>query len=417
MRHLISALAVLTLLTTSALAAPSDDLFSATPRDFERPAQAKVVGVYVPNWEPLAVLDVIKPGSVSHLLYAFLRICGPGQLPKDAPNCAGKAPFELASGPMEQTFDAAFLRLKQRAPHIKVVASVGGWGGSDPFFHLANDPARRAVFAASAVQFLREHPGFDGIDIDWEHPGGNGSANGVALGSPADGQGYADVMIDLRKAVDALGVDTGRRYLVTTAVNSARAIVGRVNYRAAEPALDLVFMMTYDFYGGWSKVGGHHTALFSSGRQADDGVDEQVRNMMSAGLPANKLVVGVAMYGRGFSGLAKPVTGTVKTGDYPPAAEAVAGEAGAITYKALAQQLMKGQRGFQTQFDATGQAWYLWRASDGAYIGYDDPRAVLLKGAYVRDKGLAGLFAWELSQDNGDILNAMNRGLGFKPKP
>ena len=381
-----------------------------------RPPQAKVVGVYVPNWEPLAVLDAIKPGSVSHLLYAFLRICGPGQLPKDAPNCAGKTPFELASGPMEQTFDAAFLRLKQRAPHIKVVASVGGWGGSDPFFHLANEPARRAVFAASAVQFLREHPGFDGIDIDWEHPGGNGSANGVALGSPADGQGYADVMIDLRKAVDALGADTGRRYLVTTAVNSARAIVGRVNYRAAEPALDLVFMMTYDFYGGWSKVGGHHTALFSSAPQADDGVDEQVRNMMSAGLPANKLVVGVAMYGRGFSGLAKPVTGTVKTGDYPPAAEAVAGEAGAITYKALAQQLMKGQRGFQTQFDATGQAWYLWRASDGAYIGYDDPRAVLLKGAYVRDKGLAGLFAWELSQDNGDILNAMNRGLGFKPK-
>ena len=416
MRHLISALAVLTLLTTSALAAPSDDLFSATPQDFVRPAQAKVVGVYVPNWEPLAVLDAIKPGSVSHLLYAFLRICGPGQLPKDGPNCAGKAPFELASGPMEQTFDAAFLRLKQRAPHIKVVASVGGWGGSDPFFHLANEPARRAVFAASAVQFLREHPGFDGIDIDWEHPGGNGSANGVALGSPADGQGYADVMIDLRKAVDALGADTGRRYLVTTAVNSARAIVGRVNYRAAEPALDLVFMMTYDFYGGWSKVGGHHTALFSSAPQADDGVDEQVRNMMSAGLPANKLVVGVAMYGRGFSGLAKPVTGTVKTGDYPPAAEAVAGEAGAITYKALAQQLMKGQRGFQTQFDATGQAWYLWRASDGAYIGYDDPRAVLLKGAYVREKGLAGLFAWELSQDTGDILNAMNRGLGFKPK-
>ena len=415
MRTVILAFALC--LSTVAQAAKTPDLFSAKPLDFERPRAAKVVGVYVPNWEPVAVVEAIRPGSVSHLLYAFLRICGPGQLPKDAANCAGKAEFELASGPLELTFDAAFLRLKQRAPHLKVVASVGGWGGSDPFFHLANDPVRRAVFAASAVKFLRAHPGFDGIDIDWEHPGGNGSANGVALGSPADGQGYADVLIALRKAVDALGSETGRRYLVTTAVNSARAIVGRVNYRAAEPALDLVFMMTYDFYGGWSKVGGHHTALFSSRRQADDGVDEQVRNMTAAGLPAAKLVVGVAMYGRGFSGLAKPVTGTAKTGDYPPAAEAVAGEAGAITYKALAEQLKKGRQGFTAQFDTTGQAWYLWRASDGAYIGYDDPRAVLLKGAYVRDKGLAGLFAWELSQDNGDILNAMNRGLGFKPKP
>lgn len=174
-------------------------------------------------------------------------------------------------------------------------------------------------------------------------------------------------------------------------------------------------MMTYDFYGGWSKVGGHHTALYSSAPLADDRVDEQVGTMTAAGLPAAKLVVGVAMYGRGFSGLARPLAGTAKTGDYPPAAEAVAGEAGAITCKALVAQRM-GQRGFQTRFDATGQAWHLWRAKDGVYIGYDDPRAVLLKGACVRDKGLAGLFAWELSQDNGDILNAMNRGLEHQPK-
>ena len=419
MRTVILVVSALCLAAASRAQDKPLDLFGAKPLAFERSQAAPVVGVYVPNWQPEALVEAIKPGSVSHLLYAFLRICGPGQLPKDAANCAGKAAFELASGPTEQRFDAAFVRMKQKAAQVKVVASIGGWGGSDPFFHLANDPARRAVFAASAVQFLRSHPGFDGIDIDWEHPGGNGSANGVQLGSAVDGQGYAALMVDLRRAVDALGAETGRRYLVTTAVNSARAIVGRVNYRAAEPALDLVFMMTYDFYGGWSRVGGHHTALFSSAPQADDGVDEQVRNMMVAGLPAAKLVVGVAMYGRGFTGLARPVTGTAKTGDFPPAADAtlaVAGEAGTLTYKALAQQLMGGQRAFQTQFDATGQAWYLWRASDGTYIGYDDPRAVLLKGAYVRDKGLAGLFAWELSQDNGDILNAMNRGLGLMPK-
>jgi len=33
-------------------------------------------------------------------------------------------------------------------------------------------------------------------------------------------------------------------------------------------------------------------------------------------------------------------------------------------------------------------------------------------GAFVRQAGLAGVFAWELSQDNGDILNAMNFGVG-----
>ena len=63
----------------------------------ERRAGA-VVGVYVPNWEPTsATLDRLQPGSVTHALYAFLRICGPGQLPKDQAVCAGKQDFQLAT--------------------------------------------------------------------------------------------------------------------------------------------------------------------------------------------------------------------------------------------------------------------------------------------------------------------------------
>ena len=48
--------------------------------------------------------------------------------------------------------------------------------------------------------------------------------------------------------------------------------------------------------------------------------------------------------------------------------------------------------------------------------GYDDPRAVAEKGRLAVKAGLAGLFGWELSQDDGDIVNAMNRGLGNKPR-
>ena len=40
---------------------------------------------------------------------------------------------------------------------------------------------------------------------------------------------------------------------------------------------------------------------------------------------------------------------------------------------------------------------------------------VIEKGRMARDAGLAGVFAWELSQDNGDILNAMNYGVGNLP--
>jgi chitinase len=48
-------------------------------------------------------------------------------------------------------------------------------------------------------------------------------------------------------------------------------------------------------------------------------------------------------------------------------------------------------------------------------MAYDDPRAVQAKGRFAREQGLAGVFAWELSQDNGDLLDAMNRGVGKMP--
>src|SRR5207244_2386039 len=116
-------------------------LFGGKPLEFER-SGGKVVGVYTPNWQPAALVDALHGDSVTHVVYAFLHVCGPGQLPVDAPKCEGKPDFAIASSQVDDTFDAAFARLKKRAPHVTVLASIGGWGGSDPFFHLANDPAR-----------------------------------------------------------------------------------------------------------------------------------------------------------------------------------------------------------------------------------------------------------------------------------
>jgi len=404
---------VLASTTALAAAAAPYPLFGGRPLEWER-SGGRVVGVYMPNWEPASLVDALHGDSVTHVIYAFLHVCSPGQLAQDASRCSAKGDYQLATSAVDDRFDATFARLKARAPHVKVLASVGGWGGSDPFFHIADDAGPRAAFARSAADFLRAHPAFDGIDIDWEHPTNNGAANGVQLGSPADGQGVADLMQALRSALDALSAETGRRYLLTAAINTQHAIVDKVNYRAAARSLDLVFMMTYDFYGPWTSATGNHAAPRASADAAEDGLDAAVRTLTGAGVPAAKLVAGVAMYGRGFTGVAMPApgagfSGAPHSGSYPA-------PEGAADYRTLAARYLdrkgRGLHGYRAILDPRTQAWNLYNAHSALFMGYDDPRAVIAKGLFAREAGLAGVFAWELSQDNGDILNAINFGVG-----
>ena len=424
-RFVAIATALASMLTLSAVAAPLAAapaasapyaLFGGKPLEWER-SGGKIVGVYTPNWQPAALVDALHGDSVTHIVYAFLHVCGPGQLPEDAPRCEGKADYQLATSAVDDSFDAAFARLKARAPHVEVVASVGGWGGSDPLFHIADDAAPRAAFAKSAADFLRTHPAFDGIDIDWEHPTNNGAANGVQLGSPADGQGYADLMAALRAALNALTAENGHKYLLTAAINTQHVIVDKVNYRDAAKSLDLIFMMTYDNYGSWTKATGNHTSPRASADGAEDGLDAAVRTMTGAGVPAGKLVAGVAMYGRGFTGVARPApgqgfSGEPHTGTYPA-------PEGASDWRELAGRYIdrngRGLHGYQVVYDPRTQAWNLYNARNALFMGYDDPRAVIAKGRFAREAGLAGVFAWELSQDIADILNAMNYGVGNLP--
>jgi len=393
------------------LPAQAQAVFGAGARAVQRQGDA-IVGVYVLNERGTGAVDRLPRGSASHLLYAFLHLCGPGVLKAEARACDGQADFDVVPDPRHARFDAAVRRLKQREPTVQVLASVGGWGGSDPFFHLAASEAGRAALVRAMQKFLRSHPGFDGIDIDWEHPGSNGAANGVQLGSVADGRHFALLMQALRAGLDELGRETGRRHPLTIAVNATAPILDRIDWAGSEPALDLIFLMSYDYYGGWTAAAGHHSAVRSSTPGADDSLEQTLAHARRLGLPARKLVAGVGMYGRGFAGTAEPRSGAARDGLFPPTGE------GAIAYRDIAAQFLDGQGrgrgGFEARFDEGQQSWLLWHPQRRIYLGYDDPRAVEAKARLAREQGLAGVFAWELGQDNGDLLNAMNRGSGHR---
>lgn len=59
--------------------------------------------------------------------------------------------------------------------------------------------------------------------------------------------------------------------------------------------------MSYDYVGGSDTISGHHTNLFTSSNDTTQySADRSVQAFIKAGVPAEKLVVGMGFYGKGW---------------------------------------------------------------------------------------------------------------------
>ena len=73
--------------------------------------------------------------------------------------------------------------------------------------------------------------------------------------------------------------------------------------------------MSYDLIGGYSKVTGHHTSLYSTENQERSG-DYAVKYLKSKGVPANKIVLGAAFYGRIYKDVANINNGLYQAANF-----------------------------------------------------------------------------------------------------
>ncbi len=433
-----------------------------------------VVGAYFVEWGIYGRgydVSQIPADNLTHLLYGFIPICGANESLKEIENgnswralekaCAGSADYEVvihdpwaavqkalpgidANDPIRGTY-AQLMALKQRNPDLKILPSVGGWTLSDPFYGFTQK-ANRDVFVASMKKFLKTWKFYDGVDIDWEFPGGSGAS--PTLGDPInDGPAYVALMQELRTMLNELEAETGRTYELTSAIGSGYDKIEDVDYAAAAQFMDYIFAMTYDFFGGWNNVTGHQTGLNCGSHLSVDecngtGLDDNgeprkgpaytitnaVDLLLAQGVAAKKIVVGTAMYGRGWEGVSPENTTILDnpmtadgTGKLTGSTAQGVWEAGIIDYKGLAQHMVgaagTGVNGFEVGYDEMADAAYVWNKQSGKLVTYDSPRSVIAKGQYVKASGLGGLFAWEIDADNGDILNAMHEGLGGSVGP
>lgn len=336
----------------------------------------RVIIAYVAGYNGLVDIDKISPNKITHINYAFVDV-------KD-----GKAFLTN-----EATDTANFRKLnelKQQNPELKILISIGGWSWSRNFSDAVRTSEGQKTFAKSAVDIMSRY-NLDGVDIDWEYPAIPGDVGNVYR--PEDKRNYTLMFAAIRAELDALSKTTTKKYLLTTAVGGFQQFIDSTEMNKAQEYLDYVNIMTYDSQS--NEVAIHHTNLSPSDNyKMKNSASTAINGFIKAGVPTEKLVMGIAFYGRIFQ---------LKKGASKGLGDNVDKQIQGKGYTYIKDSLVNKNE-YYRYWDPSAQAPYLFNFYKGIFVTYDDEESVKAKCEYVKENNMAGVMFWEYSSDPKEYL-------------
>ncbi|MFF9194560.1 glycosyl hydrolase family 18 protein [Streptomyces sp. NPDC014779] len=358
-------------------------------------------GVYGRNYHVKNIVTSGSASKITHINYAFGNVTGgkctigDSYADYDKAYTADQSVDGVADTwdqPLRGNFNQ-LRKLKKLYPNIKVIWSFGGWTWSGGFGQAVQNPTAFAQSCYDLVEDPRWADVFDGIDLDWEYPN--------ACGLTCDTSGpnaFKNMMQAMRAKFGANGIVTA----AVTADASAGGKIDATDYAGAAPYMNWFNVMTYDFFGAWEAKGptAPHSPLTSYAGIPQQGFNsaEAIAKFKAKGVPANKLLLGIGFYGRGWTGVTQSAPGGTATG---PAQGTY--EQGIEDYKVLKTSCPANGTVAGTAYAHCGTNWW----------SYDTPATVTSKMSWAKNQGLGGAFFWEFSGDTtgGELVGAINSGL------
>ena len=359
-------------LTTISIAAP-----------FKSP-QPQVVG-YVFAQDKTLKGENINPTYLTRINYAFANI----------------ASGRMVTGGGADASNFAYLNgLKKKKPTLRVLISVGGWLWSTNFSDVSLTEESRIKFIDSVMEFLIKYD-LDGLDIDWEYPGMPGAGHPFRS---EDKSNFTSLVRELRARFDAQTKKTHHRLYLTIAAGGSDEFIEHTEMEKVQLYLDTVNLMAYDYYEpGSDAITGHHAPLFTNPMDPKKiSADRSVEAFERAGVPANKLVLGVPFYGHEWGQVSDRNHGLYQPGKEIPNAYA--------PYSAISQSMI--DHGFTRYWDTAASVPYLYNPDRQVFVSYEDPDSLRAKGKYVLEHKLGGVMFWDYNGDpSGSLLEAVGESL------
>ena len=336
------------------------------------PGEQKEGNPNCPNLSPIVMEYVfgnpknVDPRFLDAVIYAFVEINPDGTLLVPTPNYLNY-----------------LLSLKNSKPSLKIIAAIGGWG-AEGFSDAASTPRSRYDFARNVNELINDY-GLEGIDLDWEYPGS--SAAGIKS-SPQDRENFTLLITAIR---DVIGDDA---WLSVAGTGDSGYTTRSAEIDKIAPLITHFNLMSYDFTAGETGERGrrHQANLYDSNLSLPGySVDAMVQNLINNGMPSEKILLGVPFYGR---------LGATTT----------------ASYDELRRNYIN-KNGYDYRFDDTAKVPYL--VKDGQFaMSFDNDLSIYIKGQYVLNNCLGGIFSWTSTFDQANILaramyESINNPLNF----
>ena len=311
-----------------------------------------------PNLAPIVMEYVLgnpsnlDPQYLDAITYAFVEIDSNGNLVVPAP-----------------TYLKNMVNLRNSNPDLQVIAAIGGWA-ADGFSDAALTPTSRYNFARNVQKLINDYK-LDGIDLDWEYPGS--SASGIKS-RPQDRENFTLLITALR---DVLGPNT---WISVAGTGDSTYINNSVEIDKIAPLITHFNLMSYDFTAGETGSSGqkHQAKLYDSAISLPGySNDRYFRNLINAGMPSEKILLGVPFYGRLGATITK-------------------------SYDELRKSYIN-KDGYEYRFDNDAKVPYLVRDGEFA-MSFDNEVSIYLKAQYVLQNCLGGIFSWQSTFDQANIL-------------